>query len=134
MVMLSASARNASLLNDYGSTKGANAPTALRVCLFIGDPRLGVELTGGGYTPVVVDNDDTYWTSAPEDGVMSPESVEFVFTDTPDGIATHWAFRDDATDDLWDTGQRAEQVIIPEGGASATLVCTVNYADPNDAP
>lgn len=137
MAVLSVEARNKSLRDDYGSDKGPNAPTSLRVHLYAGNPADddSVEVTGGGYDFATVPNDDTYWSNAPADGAMNPDGVDFVFTDTPDVIATHWVFEDDDNaGEFWDTGQLAEQILIPDGGGTVSVVCTVNYPDPLAAP
>ena len=58
------SAQERSLDNDYGATRGPNAPASFQVAFFSDDG--DTEITGGGYARATLDNDD--WNAAADGG------------------------------------------------------------------
>src|SRR5690349_21683106 len=105
-------AQNKSLDNDYGATKGANAPASHALALFAGDPNLdGTELTAtGGYARATVANNGTNWPAA-ADGVKVAAAQAFPTSTGPwSDVATHWALFDGTT--CWDTGVLDEEIDV----------------------
>lgn len=100
---LDAEAMNASLKNDYGSTKGPNAPASHQVYLFNGHPALGGTQLTTGYTAPTVTNNGTSWP-APSFGRLTGAVVAFNFTATLSLPATHWALLG-ADGFWWDGGE-----------------------------
>lgn len=123
-------AQNKSLDNDYGSTKGANAPSSHQLALFAGDPNLsGTELTStGGYARKTVTNNGTNWPAA-SDGIKVCAAQSFaVSTAAWSGVATHWALFDNADGTTcWDTGTLDEEIDVTAAGVTATVAPKVFY-------
>lgn len=125
-------ARNASLNNDYGATRGPNAPDAHSLALFSGDPMIdagdggGVEISGGGYARVTIDQSE--WLPA-ADGLKTlaaPKTFPATTGEWPDTV-THWALYDGST--MWDCGPLAEEVDVTGAGAGPVVNVTVFYDD-----
>ena len=123
-------AQNKSLDNDYGATKGANAPASHTFHLFAGDPRIpeadggGVELTTG-YTPPTITNNGASWPAA-ANGAKTGAVVALTFTaDLADG-ATHWALK--GSDGYWwDTGELDSEISAAASGTSKNVVPVIFY-------
>lgn len=136
-------AQAASLDNDYGATKGPQAPGSLRLRIFIGDPLAdGYEMPDttlddtdtavpNGYAPVVVPNDGSTWQAAnPIDGsktsypITLPDST-YAWPDT----GTHWQLEDADTGVVWDCCEFAEtdQLVVDDAGFTPRPVLTVFY-------
>lgn len=109
-------ARNASLANDYGATKGPNAAASHQFAVFEGDPNGdGVELTGGGYARVTLVNDGTVWP-APVGGQLTID-VNLPLTGEPVGIGDHFALFDAADGTTcWDTGPLTGELLYTTAG------------------
>jgi hypothetical protein len=129
MPILSVAAMNTSLDDDYGTTRGPNAPDAHEVALFTGDPTLGgVELAGGGYARVVVNPGD--WAAAVGGAKATVAPVQF-----PDATADwasqarYWVLFDHADHVTgWDYAALNEALSVFEGPGPAVQL-TVYYAD-----
>jgi hypothetical protein len=123
-------AQNKSLDNDYGATKGANAPASHVLALFAGDPNLtGVELTSaGGYARVTVTNNGTNWPAA-SDGLKVAAAQSFpASTAAWSDVATHWALFDAADGTTcWDTGTLDEEIDVSAAGVTASVTPKVFY-------
>ena len=118
-------ARNASLDNDYGTTRGPNAAASHALALFNGDPLVdGVELSGGGYARVTVLAAD--WAAA-SDGMKSPTNPQTFPATTAawPNPATHWALY--AGSVMWDCGPLTEPLEVTGPGPGPTVGITVFY-------
>lgn len=133
-----------SLDNDYGTTRGSNAPASFEVALFMGDPLTGgVEVTatsdvddgaGGvvavanGYARATLSND--LWSPAGE-GVKTT-TAPVVFPDTlaeyPDTV-THWGLYDPVTAQWWDCAPITEDLDVTGAAPGPALFLSVFYAD-----
>lgn len=125
-------AQNKSLDNDYGATKGANAPASHTFHLFAGDPRIpeadggGVELTTG-YTPPTITNNGTSWPAA-ANGEKVGASVSVTSTAALADTATHWALK--GSDGLWwDTGELDSEWVIDAAGVTKIGRPIIFYGD-----
>lgn len=120
-------AANASLDNDYGSTKGPNAPAAHELTLFNGDPSAGgSEVTDA--PRVTVANDGTNWPTAASNRQKVGIAHTFGGTATYALEGTHWALIDAADGTtMWDTGELAE--IVTEPTDTVTPVVFIPAAD-----
>ena len=99
------------LLNNFGATKGANAPASHVLHLFGSD---GTQLTTG-YTPPTITNNGTSWP-APTNPPLVGATVTITYTATLTQPATHWALL--GSDGYWWGGGE-----VPEGpwsGGSGT--------------
>lgn len=125
-------AMNASLDNDYGTTRGPNAADSHELALFYGDPMTdGVEISGGGYARVTVNPAD--WLPA-NDGFKSTEPIQFPATSGawPDS-PTHFALYDGSV--MWDNAPLVEPLDVTAASATGpTVVVTVFYDDNVLAP
>lgn len=137
-------AQNKSLDNDYGATKGPNAPATHQVALFIGDPMTdGVEVAdetevddgmGGtifvpnGYARVSLTNGAAW--SAAADGLKSTAApVEFptALAEYPDTV-THWALYDAAdSTTMWDCAPLTEPLDVTSAGDGPAVILSVFY-------
>lgn len=120
-------AQELSLDNDYGPTRGPNAPDNLIVHLFGGDPDGdGVEVTGGGYAPATMSNDD--WALA-ADGIKStdPSPIFPAPTGEWDITATHWALEDADTGLWWDSAPLSTPLDVTGAGGSFAVKLSVFY-------
>lgn len=118
-MLQSIEARNASLDNDYGTTRGSNAADSHEVALYAD----GVELSGNGYARAEILPAD--WPAA--DG--GQKSAEATFPN-PTGAwdpADSWALIDPVTGYVWDAGQLANPVEITAAGDGPTIVVAVFY-------
>lgn len=130
MTLLDPAAQSASLDNDYGATKGPNAPASLQVALFTDDPLLGgVELAAvGGYARAVVPNDGTTWPAAASAGSKSSAVISFgTSTDAWSDTASWFVLFDAATGTRWDDGELADEVAVLTSGTEVTTSLTVYY-------
>jgi hypothetical protein len=135
MPLRDTAAMNASLDNDYGTTRGPHSPSSHSLALFAGDPMVdGVELSGHGYTrPNVL---ATKWLAA-ADGMKSTDGpVQFANATSawPDD-ATHWGLFDGDT--LWDCAPLVEPLSVTAAGTGPRVTVTVFYDDAvlsGDAP
>ena len=130
MTLLSTAAQNASLDNDYGATKGPNAPAAHQLALFNGDPLLGgTELTAtGGYARVTVTNNGTTWPAA-SSGEKTSAAITFpTSTAAWSDTATHWVLYDDADGTTaWDCGVLNEELAVVAASTVAQTTLTIFY-------
>ena len=143
MPVLSTNAQNASLNNDYGATKGPNAPDEFEVLLYDGDPTVGGEeiadtteddddpgvFVANGYAPAVIANDGSVWAAA-DGGVKSTVGpVQFADALAPWDTVTHFVLRDTATGDLWDTAPLLEPLDVTSAGDGPAISLTLFYSD-----
>lgn len=119
-------AQERSLDNDYGPTRGPNAPDAHEVALFMGDPDLGgLEVAGGGYARAALDSDD--WLLAADGAKVSPTVT---FPDTTDewpGTVTHAALYDPVEGLWWDSVPLEEPLDVTGPGDSPQVVLSIFY-------
>jgi hypothetical protein len=134
MPIISTEAMNASLANDYGPTRGAQAADNLELGILTGDPRFGgVEFdSAGGYTRLPVDQ-DTDWAT-PADGKITallqfPDSTDAwtVAGDVAQG--TWWQLYDADTGDAWDGDALDEAIVVTDAGSFAVMPVTVYHPD-----
>lgn len=125
-------AQEASLDNDYGPTRGPNAPDGLEVAFFAGDPDVdGIEVPTAvegeptGYERVSFSNDD--WEPA-DGGVKRSFPIEFpdALTEWPETV-THAALRDPVTGLWWDSLELEEPLDVTGPGAFAAVVLPIFY-------
>lgn len=125
-------AMSASLDNDYGPTRGPNAPDSHEVALFFGDPLVAVGDDGGveldatdcpGYARVTVDSDD--WPAADE-GVKSLSVTFPAPTDEWLTSATHWGLYG-SDGNWWDVGEMAEPLEVTSAGDGPLVVLEIRY-------
>jgi hypothetical protein len=127
---LDTAAQDASLDNDYGATKGANAPSSHELALFTDDPRLGgVELDAtGGYVRVVVTNDGTNWPAA--SGGMKVGAFQ-TFPDSTaawSDTAKWWVLFDHADGTTrWDAGPLDDEIDVNAAGAGPVTRPSIYY-------
>ncbi len=131
-------AMNASLDNDYGATRGPNAPASHELALYVGDPQVD-PLEGGGYE-IADDTCPGYArVSIPNNGVWAPaneglktliDGAEFPpptgeWADEP----THWGLVAPGGV-VWDTGPFTEALQVTAASDTGPLVQpTVFYSD-----
>lgn len=135
MSLLDVAAQNASLDNDYGATKGANAPAAHQVAIFTDHPDLGgVELDSfGGYARVMWTNNGTNWPAASGGQKVSADVVFATSSDEwqAGGVSatgTYWVLFDNADGTTrWDCGRISDEVSVSATGAVVTLRLTIYY-------
>lgn len=130
MPMRDEAARNASLDNDYGTTRGPNAPSAGHdLALFDGDPMTtGVEVAGGGYARTRVPH--SKWL--PATGGMKRTDGPVVFpavTGEWDGVVTHLGLFWAGTEVLADTVPLAEPVAVLDPGPGPEVNVSIYYND-----
>lgn len=120
-------AMNASLDNDYGTTRGPNAAASHDLALFVGDPLTdGVEVTGGGYARATIAAAD--WAPA-ADGMKettAPVALPNTTAEWPDA-ATHWALF--AGTVMWDCGPLTEPLEVTGASAGPLVAVAVFYDD-----
>lgn len=138
MPIRSVAAQVASLKNDYGTSRGANAPASWELAIFTSDPMTGgTEMpttTGGvanGYARVTVANTDANFP-APD-----PVTGELVATAIvmPTSLAaypatgTHWQLFAVGTGDAWDCAAFAatDRVVVTGAGAAPRPVLSIFY-------
>lgn len=127
-------AMNAFLDNNYGPTRGPNAPDNLECALFNGDPQDdGIELDptdNPGYAPAAVDQ-DTAWA-----GAAAGATTALVQFDDPTDAwadeATHWLLRDPDTGVGWDCAALLDPLDITDAGDGPQIAVTILYADALD--
>jgi len=143
MPLMDTAAQNASLDNDYGATKGPNAPASFRLRLWVGDPTNGGEelAASGGYAPAGgVTNDganfppaaDGSKTAAPQSfGTSTGEwglyKVVNGVTELVPDVATHYSLEDEATGTAWDTGQLGDEISVEAAGTEVTVQPVIFY-------
>lgn len=98
-MLLDAEAVDVYLANNFGATKGTNAPASHTLHLFASD---GTQLTTG-YTPPTVTNDGTSWP-APSSGLLTGAAVTINYTATLAQPASSWALL--GSDGYWYGGGR----------------------------
>lgn len=139
-------AQSASLANDYGATRGINAPTSFELALFIGDPTgdgvevddettlvdedTGVEtVVANGYARITVANDGTNFPPADAEGVLTTPVLTFPVSleEYPDAV-THWQLYA-AGDVAWDSGAlpRDQRITIDAAGVTPRLTLSIFY-------
>lgn len=140
---LSINAQNASLDNDYGATRGSNAPDSLEVLLYAGDPALdGVEIADttedddnpgvfvdNGYAPAVIANDGTIWAAAADGLKATVAPVQFADALASWETVTHFVLRDEATGDLWDAAPLLEPLDVTAAGDGPAVTLVLFYSD-----
>lgn len=117
-------AQNRSLDNDYGTTRGPNAPDDFEVALFDINPASGgVEITGPGYARAALDSDD--WLPADE-GV---KRVTVAFPDSTDtwSQATYWGLYDPVVGLWWDCAPLVLPLNVTGAGTGPTVALSVFY-------
>lgn len=139
-------AQAASLANDYGATKGPNAPANFELEIWVGDPMTddayempnttdidGV-VTPNGYAPLTVANNGTNFPApdATTGMLTTPPLTGFAAStaEWPDR-GTHWLLRDPVTGAAWDCARfaRGQRVNITEAGVTPQPVLSIYYND-----
>lgn len=138
MPILDAAARLRSLQDDYGPTRGPNAPDSYTVELWVGDPSLAGSyqmpatttledstVVANGYAAPTVLSDNF----APDElgigvRVQFPDATE----EWPD-TATHWLLRDTVTGEGWDYALLATPLDVTAPGPGPAVDVTVFYDD-----
>lgn len=117
-------AQNLSLDNDYGVTRGPNAPDSHQVALFVTNPALGgVEVSGPGYARVTLNSDG--WAAA----VDGAKTVTVTFPN-PTGAwtqATYWGLYDPVGADWWDCAPLASALNVTGASSGPVIVLAVYY-------
>jgi len=117
-------AQNASLDNDYGTTRGPNAAASHSLALFDGDPMdVGVEITGPGYARVTVPASDWLASADGAKTLTAPKQ----FPDATDAwpSVTHWGLYAGAV--LWDCAELIESVEVTTASPGPKVSVTVFY-------
>jgi len=133
---LSAPARLKSLLDDYGPTRGPNAPDNLLAHIYDGNPAMGGteldDVTCPGYEPVAIDSDDF---EATDDNQVQVEATVADAT----GAWTRtgrWVVLEDADNlgEFWDYVPIAAVTAADAGPFAGPLLIALNYVDDATAP
>lgn len=130
-------AMNASLNNDYGATKGPNAPASHELALFDGDPMIdaldggGVEVAAldcPGYARVTLANDAGWLAAA--DGMKKRAALAQFPATTGEWLTpvTHWALIASGGV-VWDCGPLTEPLEVTGAGDGPEVAVTVFYDD-----
>lgn len=117
------SAQERSLDNDYGATRGPNAPDSFEVAFFSDDG--DTEIAGGGYVRATLDNDD--WLPA-ADGVKA--SLPIAFADSTDEWAdtvTHAGLYDPVAAQWWDVVPLDEPLDVTGAGDGPIVILSIFY-------
>lgn len=127
-MLLDTAAQNKSLDNDYGATRGSNAPASHQLALFAGDPSLdGVELaSAGGYARVTIANNGTSWPAAAAGQKTGPGVTFPTSTGAWSDVATHWVLIG-SDGNRWDSGALAEEIDITAAGVTKKVTPTIYY-------
>ena len=122
-------AQNKSLDNDYGATKGANAPASHALALFAGDPSIdGVELSSmGGYARVTITNNGTNWPAATDGEKVCAAQTFPASTAAWSAEATHWALYG-SDGNWWDCGDLPDVVTVAAAGVTVSVTPVVYYS------
>lgn len=118
---MDAEAINDLLRNNFGATKGVNAPASHTLHLFAGS----TELTTG-YTPPTITNDAAAWPD-PSNGYLVGAAVTITYTATLAAPATRWQLK--GADGNWSVGG-----FLPRGpwnggaGVSDSFRPTITFA------
>lgn len=118
-------AQNRSLDNDYGTTRGPNAPSSFQVALFESNPALGgIEITGPGYARVTLSSNSF---AAAVDGV---KTAQVTFPDATGAWtqATYWGLYDPVGAMWWDCAPLATTLTV-SGASSGPVVNLAVYYD-----
>lgn len=125
-------ARNASLNNDYGTTRGPNAPSSHQLALFYGDPMFsvedggGTEVVGNGYARQTVNPTDWLDSVDGRKNLVTPKQFPNTTAEWDDTV-THWAlFANDGVT-MWDCGPLAEPFDVTAAAAGPIVDVTVFY-------
>lgn len=141
MPILSTAAQNASLDNDYGATRGSNAPSAHQVALFNGDPNGdGVEISDtteteagtvpNGYERVTIPNNGTTWAPAADGRKETAAPVVFAVPTEAWEDVTHFVLFDDADGTTgWDSGALLETLVVTGAGTAPSADLAVFYGE-----
>lgn len=132
-MLLDPAAQSASLDNDYGATKGANAAAAHEVALFNGDPTQGgteLDSTVGGYARVVLTNNGTNWPAA-SSGAKTSAAVPFAASTAAWSDTATWFVLFDHADSVtrWDAGLLDSEVSVDAVGDVASPTLTIFYSN-----
>lgn len=131
-------AMNASLDNDYGTTRGPNSPTSHYLALFMGDPltdgvevpALNDELLPTGYARVEIT--PSMWEPAADGEKQLTDFVAFPATlnEWPAAV-THFALFS-PTGVMWDCSILEEELVVTGPGDSPTVLVKIFHADTLD--
>lgn len=130
MPLGSVTAMNASLDNDYGTTRGPNAADSHELALFAGDPLDGgTEIVGNGYARVEILPAD--WAGSADAQKSTISVAQFPdATDEWSETVTHFALIDGADSvTLWDSAPLDEPIDVTAAGPGPAVLPTVFYAD-----
>lgn len=133
-----------SLDNDYGPTRGPNAPDNLTVHMFNGDPTTpegyeisdhsevddgdgGIESVPNGYAPVPMSNDN--WLPSSGGIKLSDPNPLFGPPFEEWDTVTHWAIKDPATGLWWDSAPLSTELDVTGPGGSVELQLAIFYDD-----
>ncbi len=127
MSILDQTARERSLNNDYGATRGPNAPATLEASLWVGHPDDddGEEVIGGGYARVTFSNDN--WLAA-ADGVKVSLPITFPAAtgEYPDTV-TYVLLTDPSDDSRWDCVPLDEPLDVTGPGDGPVVTIRIYY-------
>lgn len=131
-------AMNKSLDNDYGTTRGPNAPSSHKLALFDGDPMIaeidggGVEITNvnnPGYARVTVNPADWLAAANGMKSLAAPKQLPATtgqWLDSP----SHWALLDGSDNvTMWDCGPLSEPLEVTGAGSGPLVTFSVFYDD-----
>lgn len=137
MPVRSTTAMNKSLDNDYGASKGANAPASHQLALFSSDPMLvddpaTVELTSAacpGYARVTINNGAAWAAAANGQKALAAGSVAFPATTGEwASAATHWGlYGSDGS--WWDCAPLNDPLVVTGAGSGPLVAPVIFYAD-----
>lgn len=148
-------AQRRSLMNDYGSSHGSNAPASFVVDLLTPDPLSPSDLivmpttsvvvddvtdaestVANGYAPVTVSNNDATFPAPDAEGILSSAPVSFPtsLAEYP-GPAVAWQLTDPATGDVWDWAPfpDSERIDVTDAGTTPAPVLVIFYSAPLDS-
>lgn len=118
-MLVSVEAQNASLNNDYGTTRGPNAANSHQLVLL---DLNGVEVVGSGYARTTI-------LPADWDAAVDGQKTAIVTVSDPTGpwtTATSFLlYGSDGYD--WDSAELVDPLVVPEAGTLSPVVVTVQY-------
>lgn len=120
MALVSQTAQEASLDNDYGTTRGPNALASHELALYDGDPREeGVEISGNGYARVTVAAADWALASDGYKTLTTPVTFPAPTAEWPLTVR-YWALLGGGV--MWDSGPFAEEIDVTAASPAGPVV------------
>lgn len=130
-------AMNRSLDNDYGTTRGPNAPAGHLLALFVSDPMLSVENGGNiecsaashpGYARVSVAPENWLPAANGRKDLAAPKQFPAT-TGEWDPEPEYWALYDSAGAVMWDCGPLSDPLQVTGAGSGPLVSVSVFYDD-----